>query len=245
MPHSDADMYAPNPSQQLQQSNRCKSEQLHFDLSRQTFQDFLEQYQKLAQEAYGEDAPKFIETSFNAKMPTHLKRVLNQARLETESYDMMFQHLEREMELNGLLDPNETNITGVHQIEVQETQQAPNPPKPTSPCYGCGQPGHVVKNCRKVALEARKRGNRVPNKIVDPCETCGKKSHSTQDCYSGANWANRPHWWKNPKTSPPNNIPITPQQGQYVKENSQITQPQYQNQTTGQMGYLHPYPLPN
>ena len=95
---------------------RCKWEQLHFDPSRQTFQDFLEQYQKLAQEAYGEDAPKFIESFFYAKMLTHLKRVLNQDRLETESYDMMVQHLEREMELNGLLAPNETNITGVHQI---------------------------------------------------------------------------------------------------------------------------------
>ena len=151
---------------------------------------------------------------------------------------MMVQHLEREMELNGLLAPNETNITGVHQIEVQDTQQAPNPPKPTGPCYGCGQPGHVVKNCRKVARKARKRGNRVPNTIVDPCETCGKKSHSTQDCYSGANWANRRQWWKTPKTTPPNNIPITPQQGQYVKENSQITQPQYHNLTIGQMCYL-------
>ena len=219
---------------------RCKWEQLHFDPSRQIFQDFLEQYQKLAQESCGEDAPKFIEPSFYAKMPTHLKRVLNQARLETESFNMMVQHLEREMELNGLLASNETNITGVHQIEVQETQQAPNPLKPTGPCYGCGQPGHVVKNCRRVAREARNRGNRVPNKIADPCETCGKKSHSTQDCYSGANWANRPQWWKTSKTTPPNNIPITPQQDQYIKENSQITQPQYHNQTTGQMGYLPP-----
>ena len=114
---------------------RCKWEHLYFDPSWQTFQDFLEQYQKQAQEAYGKDAPKLIETSFYAKMPTHLKRFLNQARLETESYDMMVQHLEKEMELNGLLAPNETNITGVHQIEVQETQQAPNPPKPSSPCY--------------------------------------------------------------------------------------------------------------
>ena len=137
---------------------RCKWEQLYFDPSRQTFQDFLEQCQKLAQEAYGEDAPRFMETSFYAKMPTHLKRVLNQARLETESYDMMVQHLEKEMELNGLFAPIETNITGVHQIEVHETQPAPNPSKPSGPCYGCGQSGHIVKNCRKVYCEARNRG---------------------------------------------------------------------------------------
>ena len=175
-------------------TTRSKWEQLYFDPSRQTFQDFLEQYQKLAQVVCRDDAPKFIETSFYAKMPTHLKRVLNQAMLETESFDMMVQHLEREMELNGLLAPNETNITGVHQIEVHETQPAPNPPKPSGPCYGCGQSGHVVKNCRKVAREARNRGNRVPNKIVEPCATCSKKSHTIQDCYSGANWANRPQW---------------------------------------------------
>ena len=174
-------------------------------------------------------------------MTTHLKRVLNQARLETESYDFVVQLLEKEMELKGLLAPNETNITGVHQIEVQETQQAPNPSKPSGPCYGCGQTGQVAKNCRKVAREARSRGKRVPNKIVEPCETCGKKSHTTQECYSGANWANRPQWWKTPKTTPPNNIPIPPQpQGQYAKDNLQATQPQYHNQTTGQMGYLPP-----
>ena len=177
-------------------------------------------------------------------MPTQIKRVLNQARLETESYELMVQHLEREMELNGLLAPNETNITGVHQIDAIDTQQATNPPKPSGPCYGCGHSGHVIKNCRKVAREARNRGNRVPTKIVDPCETCGKKSHTTQECYSGANWANRPQWWKTPKATSPNNIPIPPQsQGQYAKNTFQATQPPCQNQTTSQMGYLPPLPM--
>ena len=148
------------------------------------------------------------------------------------------------MELNGLLAPNETNITGLHQIGALDPQQAPNPPKPSRPCYGCGQSGHVIENCRKVAREARNRGNRVPNKIVDPCETCGKKSHTTQECYSGANWANRPQWWKTLKATSPNNIPISPQsQGQYAKNNFQATQPPYQNQTTSQMGYLPPLPM--
>ena len=122
--------------------------------SEQTFRDFLEQYQKLVQEAYGEEAPKFKETSFYAKMPTHLKRVLNQARLETESYYIMVQHLERETELNGLLAPIETNITGVHQIEVQETQQAPGPPQPSGPCYGCGQPWSRCQKLSKRSLRS-------------------------------------------------------------------------------------------
>ena len=220
---------------------RCKWEQLHFDPSQQTFQDFLEQYQKLAQEAYGDDAPKFIETSFYAKMPTHLKRVLNQARLETESYEMMVQHLEREMELNGLLAPNETNITGVHQIDALDPQQATNPPKPSRPCYGCGQSGHVIKNCRKVAREARNRGAQQNCRSMR--NLWQEKPHNPRmllRCQLG----NRQQWWKTPKTTSPNNIPIPPQsQGYYAKNNFQATQPPYQNQTTSQMGYLPPLPM--
>ena len=85
--------------QQSVATARCKWENLSLNPSQQTFNDFLEQYQKLAQEAYGEDASRFIETSFYAKMPPHLKRVLKQARRETESYETMVQHLEREIEL--------------------------------------------------------------------------------------------------------------------------------------------------
>ena len=81
---------------------------------------FLEQYQKLAQEEYGDDTIKYIGTSFYAKLPSIIKRVLNQARLETESYDTMIQHLKRDVELNGLSAPIETNITGVHQIDVPD-----------------------------------------------------------------------------------------------------------------------------
>ena len=86
----------------------------------------------------------------------------------------------------------------------------------------------------------RTRGNRA-NKIVEPCEKCGKKSHITQECYSGANWANRPQWWKNPKTTSPDIILIPPQlKGQFVNDNIQVTQPQYQYQATSQIGYQPP-----
>ena len=104
---------------------RSKWEQLHFDPSRQKFQGFQEQYQKLVQEAYGDDAPKIIEAPFYAKMPPHLKGVLNQARLETETYDTIVQHLEKEMELNGLSDPNDNKLPGIHQIDTHEQQPAP------------------------------------------------------------------------------------------------------------------------
>ena len=52
-------------------------------------------------------------------MPPHLKRVLNQARLENETYDEMVAHLEREMELNGLANPETNSITGINNVEFQ------------------------------------------------------------------------------------------------------------------------------
>ena len=109
---------------------RCKWENLTFNPANQTFQDFLEIYQKLAQEAYADDAPRFMETSFYAKMPAHLKRVLNQARLETASYETMVQHLEREMELNGQANPESTTFTGIHNVEPTNNPNQERPAKP-------------------------------------------------------------------------------------------------------------------
>ena len=48
---------------------------------------------------------------------------MNQARLETESYETMFQHLgsiKREIELNGLANPETTFLTGIHQINISQ-----------------------------------------------------------------------------------------------------------------------------
>ena len=185
----------------------CKWENLTFDPANQTFQDFIEIYQKLAQEAYADDAPRFIETSFYAKMPAHLKRVLNQARLETASYETMVQHLEREMELNGLANPESTTFTGIHNVEPTNNPNQEKPPKTASTCFGCGHQGHLLRNCRKTNRD--KRIQRTPNtNNTNPCEICGKLSHETKDCYSGANWANRPTWWRTPKPTGSNSIPL-------------------------------------
>ena len=95
----------------------------------------------------------------------------------------------------------------------------------------------------KSSLRSSQPRQQSTQQIVEPCETCGKKSHTTQDCYSGANWANRPQWWKTPKTTSSNNILTPPQpQGQYVKENSQVAQPQYHNQSNRPNGLSTPYP---
>ena len=84
-------------------------------------------------------------------MPPHPKGFLNQARLETEFCDYIVQLRQREVELNGMSAAIETNITGVHQIDVQGPQPPQNALKPEGPCYGCGHPGHGIKTCTKTA----------------------------------------------------------------------------------------------
>ena len=157
-------------------------------------------------------------------MPTHLKRVLNQARLETASYETMVQHLEREMELN----PESTTFTGIHNVEPTNNLNQEKPPKTASTCFGCGHQGHLLRNCRKTNRD--KRTQKTPNTTnTNPCETCGKLSHETKDCYSGAYWANRPTWWKTPKPTGSNSIPLpqstTPEVTQQPQANQQPTQP--------------------
>ena len=78
---------------------------------------------------------------------------------------------------------------------------------------------------------------------MDPCETFGKTRRRIQECYSGANWANRPQWWKTPKATSPNNIPIPLQpQGQYIKDNTQLAQTQYHTQNNQPNGLPTPSP---
>ena len=155
-------------------------------------------------------------------MPNHLKRVLSQARLETETFEMMVQHSEREIELNGLLAPNETNITGVHQIEVQDTQQPPNPPKPSDPCYGCGQSAHVIKNCRNVARKARNRQQSTQQNCRTMWNLRQEKQHDTR-MLLGRQLGKSTTVVETPKTTSPRNIPIPPQpQCQFIKDILQV-----------------------
>ena len=81
---------------------RHKFQQLVFNPANQKLNDFLDQLQKLAKDAFGVDAQAIIEQFIYAKMPPHLKKSINQAHLENGTYEEIVTHLERELELNSL-----------------------------------------------------------------------------------------------------------------------------------------------
>ena len=62
---------------------------------------FLNELQKPAEDEFGIAAQAIIEQFMYAKMPSHLKKSINQAHLENGTYEQIVSHLGRELERNG------------------------------------------------------------------------------------------------------------------------------------------------
>ena len=117
----------------------------------------------------------------------------------------MVQHFEKEMELNGLRNPDTTSLTGINNIGEASSTNQERPQKVTDPCFGCNHLGHLLHNCRKT-----NRDKRLQKTAGSALTTPSEMSQETKDCYSGANWANHPSWWKTPKSTPQILFPSLP-----------------------------------
>ena len=161
---------------------RHKFQQLVFNPAIQKLIDFLDELQKLAQDAFGVDAQAIIEQFIYAKMPPHLKKSINQAHLENGTFEQIVTHLERELKLNSLEYPDETQMNTV--THKQQTEGNPD------------NAGNFNSDTKDSSPKYHKI-DRKSRTLYPPCETCGKTNHSTERCYVGANAANRPLPWKN------------------------------------------------
>ena len=159
-----------------------KFQQLVFNPAKQKLIDFLDELQKLAKDAFGVDAQAIIEQFIYAKMPPHLKKSINQAHLENGTCEQIVTHLERELELNSLEYPDETQMNTV----MYKQQIDGNP----------DNAGNINSDTNDSNPNNHKNDRKSRN-LYPPCDTCGKTNHSTERCYVGANAANRPLPWKN------------------------------------------------
>ena len=154
-----------------------KFQKLVFNPANQKLVDFLDELQKLAKDAFGIAAHAIIEQLIYAKMPPDLKKSLNRAHLENGTYDQIVTHLERELELNSLGYPDETQmITVTHKQQIEGNKD---------------NAGNINSDTNDSNLNNHKIDSKSKS-LYPPCETCGKTNHSTERCYVGANAANRP-----------------------------------------------------
>ena len=159
-----------------------KFQQLVFNPVKQKLIHFLDELQKLAKDAFGVAAQAIIDQFIYAKMPPHLKKSKNQAHLENGTYERIVTHLERELELNSLEYPVESQMNTV--THKQQTE-------------GNLDNVGIINSDRNDSNPNNQKIDRKPRTFYPPWETCGKTNHSTERCYVGANAANRPLPWKN------------------------------------------------
>ena len=182
---------------------RCEWDALKFDPSTQKLHEFLDILQKTAKEAFGTEAQQFIDKAIYAKMPDHIRKMLNRAYLEDKPYNDIVLHLEREMRLNGLGTPDEVTLVPLNKIESAPTKTDTKPVETTTQntkkgyCFYCNKFGHFKAECRKLK---RDRWQQIRNTNGQTkysagkklkCDTCGKP-HKTEVCWNGANSANDP-----------------------------------------------------
>ena len=128
----------------------------------------MDELQKFAKDAFGVAAEAIIDQFIYAKMSPHLRKSINQAHLENGTYEQIVTHLERELELRSLENPDETQmntVTHKKQIEV-------NPDKA----------GNINSDTNDFNPNNHKI-DRKSGTLYPPCETCGKMKHSTERCY--------------------------------------------------------------
>ena len=135
-----------------------KFQRLVFNPANQNLIDFLDELQKFAKDAFGVAAQATIEQLIYAKMPPHLKKSINQAHLENGTYEQIVTHLERELELNSLEYPDETQMNTVtHKQQIEGN--------PDNAGNINGDTNYSNLNNHKIDRNSRT--------LYPPCETCG------------------------------------------------------------------------
>ena len=111
---------------------RCEWDALKFDPSTQKLHEFLDVPQNIAKEALVSEAQQIIDKAIYAKMPDHVKKILNRAYLEDKPYNDIVLLLEKEMRLNGLGAPDEVFLVPSNKMKPAKTKPEIKPAENTT-----------------------------------------------------------------------------------------------------------------
>ena len=147
---------------------RCEWDAQHSDPNKQKLHEFLDILQNPAKEAIGSEAQKFIDKAIYAKMPDHVKKILNRAYLEDKPYNDIVLHLERETRLHGLGAPDETTLVQLNTVDAVVTDDKKEQQQ-RGYCFHCGKDGHYKAQCRRLrkgdTMPTQKRTTRFQTKM--------------------------------------------------------------------------------
>ena len=114
-------------------------------------------------------------------MLPRLKKSINQADLENGTYEQIVIPLERELELNSLESPDETQMHTVRHKERSKDNQ---------------DNAGIINSDTNDSNANNYKNDRKFRTVYPSCETSGKTNHSAERCNVGANVANKPLPWK-------------------------------------------------
>ena len=188
-----------------------KFQQLVFNPANQKLTDFLDELQKLAKDAFGVAVQAIVDQFIFAKMPPNLNKSINQAHLENGTHEQIVKHFEKELELNSLEHPDETQMnTVMHKQQIE------------------GNPDNagIINSDTNDSSPNNNKNDRKSRTVYPPCETCGKTNFSTERRYIGANASKRPLPWK---SKPGGQIGPHKQGAQYMTPGSALAAAQSLN----------------
>ena len=172
-----------------------------FNPANQKLKDLSDELQKLAEDALGVFAHAIIEQFIYAKIPPHLMKLINRSHLEIGMLEQIVTLLERELELNSLEAPGETQMNTVTPKQQFERNK--------------DNAGKI----NSTTNDSNPNSNRNDGKsgtVYTPCLTCGKTNYPTDRCYVGVNASIRPFPWK---SKPGGQIGHQKQDAQYLINN--------------------------
>ena len=202
---------------------RCEWDALEFDPSTHKLHEFLDVLQKTAKEAFGSEAQQFIDKAIYAKMPDHVKKILNRSYLEDKPYNDIVLRLGREMRLNGLESPEEVTLVPLNKVEPAptkpETKQVENPTQNTkrgTASIAINLQGGMEKNEKgQMATDQKKQLTNQPQ-----CKQTAQMRHvrQTEGFWNGANSANDPRPKRHITHEQTRDIPVQPMTANSVTE---------------------------
>ena len=162
-----------------QATAKRKWHRLVFDPNTIKSPDFLKELNPGAEKAFGDHAQILIDSLLYAKLPLKLKRSVNMARLENGSYDEIVAHLEKELEINALQEPDDLSVATMTSSNSKSKTPLSTGQMTDITCNYCKEKGHNVKECVKLKKKKEKdaqQGKPTQKKTYPECSTCGKKN---------------------------------------------------------------------